>query len=69
MVVAKGEVMSNVVRIVKREERERAQNSGVAEVEKVVQQTTPEMIIKSWITTSRERRRARTADYLKAFKL
>jgi hypothetical protein len=61
--------MSSVVRIVKREERERTQNSGVVEVERVVQQTTPEMIIKGWITSTRERRRIQAADYLKAFKL
>ena len=62
--------MSSVVRIVKREERERANNSPSEDGSRVpaVQQTTPEMIIKSWITMSRERRRAEAADYLLDFK-
>jgi len=62
--------MSSVVRIVKREERERSNNSssddgsGVA----AIQQTTPEMIIKSWITASRNRRQTEDADYLRNFR-
>jgi len=56
------------VRIVKREERERRNNSHAADGERAVQQGTPEMIVKSWITASRERRRAQSADYLQAFK-
>jgi hypothetical protein len=60
--------MRSVVRIVKREERERANNSPAAGRERAVRQNTPEMIVKSWITASRERRRAQTADYLRDFK-
>ena len=60
--------MRSVVRIVKREERERSNNSPAAGGERAVQQSTPELIVKSWITASRERRRAQTADYLRDFK-
>ena len=60
--------MRSVVRIVKREEGERSNNSPAAGGERAVQQSTPELIVKSWITASRERRRAQTADYLRDFK-
>ena len=54
--------MSSVLRIVKREERECADKPPVVDEETAVQRSTPEMIVKSWIAASRERRRAETAN-------
>jgi hypothetical protein len=69
VVVAGGDVaMRSVVKVVKRGEREGANNLHVGDGSRAVQQSTPEMIIKSWITTSRERRRTQAADCLRDFK-
>jgi hypothetical protein len=59
--------MRAIVRV-KREEREGANNSSSAAGDRVAQRTTPEMIVKSWIVASRERRRAEAADYLRNFR-
>jgi len=59
--------MGSVVRIVKREERERANNSSSADSDRVAHRNTHEMIVKSWIVASRERRRAEAADYRRNF--
>jgi pimeloyl-ACP methyl ester carboxylesterase len=60
--------MRSVVRVVKRGEREEANNSHAADGDRAVQKGTPELIIKSWITAFRERRRAEAADNLRDFK-
>lgn len=60
--------MNPVIRVVKRGEREGANNSHAADSTGVAQHSTPEKIIKSWITASRERRRAEAADHLRDFK-
>lgn len=60
--------MKPVIRVVKRGEREAANSSHTADSTRVAQQSRPEMIIKSWITASRERRRAEAADHLRDFK-
>ena len=59
--------MRSIVRV-KREEREGADNSSSTEREKVVQKSTPEMIVKSWIAASRQRRRAEAVAYQRNFK-
>ena len=60
--------MMSVVRVVKREEREAENNSAAADAVRAIERVTPETIIRSWITASRERRRAEVADYLRDFK-
>jgi hypothetical protein len=53
------------VRVVKRIEREVANNSRAADGAGVVPQSAPDTarIVKSWISESRERRQAEAADY------
>jgi hypothetical protein len=69
VVVTGGDVaMRSVVRVVKRGEREGANNSQVGDGSRAVQESTPEMIIKSWIAASRERRSTQAADRLRDFK-
>ncbi len=62
--------MQPVVRIVKRLEREGANNSRVSDGARTVEQSTPEIagIVKSWIREFRERRRDEAADHLRDFK-
>ena len=57
--------MRSIVRV-KREERKGANNSST-EREQVVQKGTPEMIVRSWIAASRERRRAEAVAYQRNF--
>jgi hypothetical protein len=52
----------SVVRV-RREERERSGNAISADAEVAIQKCTPEMIVKSWIAASRERRRADALAY------
>ena len=59
--------MRSVVRV-KREKRECANNASSTASEKVVQKSTPEMIVKSWIAASRERRRAEAVAYQRNFR-
>jgi pimeloyl-ACP methyl ester carboxylesterase len=56
--------MRSAVRIVKREERGAANNARAADGARAVQQSAPEIarVVKGWISESRERRRAETAD-------
>lgn len=60
--------MKPVIRVVKRGEREGANNSRATDSTGMSQQSRPEKIIKSWITASRERRRAEATDHLRDFK-
>ena len=60
-----GEIaMKSGVRVVKREDREAASNSVVVDDTTMVQRSTPESIVKDWITASRERRRNQAANCL-----
>ena len=56
--------MKSGVRVVKREDREAATNSVVVDDTTMVQRSTPESIVKDWITASRERRRNQAANCL-----
>jgi len=59
--------MRSVVRV-RREERERFDNAISADGEVAIQKSTPEMIVKSWIAASRERRRAEAVAYQQNFR-
>lgn len=61
----RGDGAMRSVRVVKRGEREAANNSPAAEGARVVQQSTPEIvsIVKSWISESRERRQTEAAEH------
>ena len=60
-----GEIaMKSGIRVVKREDREAASNSVVVDDTTMVQRSTPESIVKDWITASRERRRNQAANCL-----
>ena len=54
--------MKSGVRVVKREDREAASKSVVVDDTTMVQRSTPESIVKDWITASRERRRNQAAN-------
>ena len=56
------------VRVVKREEREAANNLAVADQTASPPRMTAEMIVKSWITATRERRHAEMKAFLLDFK-
>ena len=60
--------MRCVVRVVKRGEIEKAKSEQASVGDRAIKESTPEMIIKSWITASRERRRAQAADSLRDFR-
>jgi len=60
--------MNFVVRVVKRRDREAADKSDSASVPSEDRRSRTEMIVKSWITASRERRRVETADHLSQVK-
>ena len=62
--------MRQVVRIVKRVEREGANNSRVSDSLRTFEQSTPEIagIVKSWIREFHERRRDELANHLRDFK-
>ena len=63
--VVGGEIaMKSGVRVVKREDREAARNPVVVDETTMVQRSTPEGIVKDWITASRERRRNQAANCL-----
>ena len=59
------------VRVVKRIERDVANNSHSADGARTAQQSTSEIVavVKSWIRESRERRQAAAADYRRVFGL
>ena len=46
------------VRVVKREDREIANNAAVADQSTTRPRMTPELVVKSWIIATRERQRA-----------
>ena len=56
--------MKSGIRVVKREDREAAGNSVVANDTTMVARRTPESIVKGWITASREGRRNQAANFL-----
>jgi len=56
------------VRVVKRKEREAANNLGVAHQTPTLPRMTAEMVVKSWITTTRERRDGEIRNCLVDFK-
>jgi len=60
--------MRNVIRIVKRGDREEAKPTGVVEGGSVRARRSPEMIIKEWIAGSRQRRRAEAEESLRNFR-
>ena len=55
------------VRVVKRNERERANNFVVEDQATIPPRMTPEMVVKSWITARRERREAEMKSFLLDF--
>ena len=59
--------MKSCVRVVKREERE-ARNNLLEADNLVAPRSTPESIVKSWITASRERRLTQAATGLRKFR-
>ncbi len=56
------------VRVVKREEREAANNLVVADQTTTPSRMTPEMVVQSWITFTRERRQAEMKAFLLGFR-
>ena len=60
--------MRPVVRVIKRGERQGANSSHWDGDSRVSQRSTTEMIVKSWITLSRERRRTEAEQYQRGFK-
>jgi len=54
----------NSVRIVKRKEREAANNLVVVHQTMAPARMTPEMVVKSWITATRERHQAKMKAFL-----
>lgn len=62
------QMLKSRIRVLKRCNREQATSLGTVEESKVVQRTTPEMIVKNWISSSRERRRVEAEEYQRSFK-
>lgn len=58
--------MNFVVKVVKRQDREAANDSASVPHQNL--QSSTEMIVKSWITATRERRRLEVADHLSQVK-
>jgi hypothetical protein len=58
--------MSALIRIVKRGQREGTDNA--VDNSRVVPRTTPEEIVKNWITSSRERRKAEAEEVQRSFR-
>ena len=60
--------MKSKIRVLKRCNREQAIGSEAVDGSKVVERMTPEMIVKNWISASRQRRRVEAEEHQRSFK-